>query len=197
MSFLSARKKHQEFDKVIRPHLDKLYRLAYRLSGSRDQAEDLVQETVIRIYPKQHELKALDKPGSWLAKVLYNLFVDWKRREQRSPVLVNSEVAEDEGAQVINLDFTPVRQNSLEFSVDKGQFTSRLLKALEKLSEEQRLALMLYEVEGYTLPEIEEITNVPVGTLKSRLFRARSQLKTLFNQGTDDTAQACQEVGDQ
>ncbi len=190
------RKKHQEFEVLVKPHLDALFRLAFRLTGSRDQSEDLVQETVVKIYERQHELAALQRPGAWLAKVLYNLFVDIRRREKRSPVSLVADLTGD-SAQVISLDSFPMEQRSPEQDIDQGQFTHKLVHALEQLSEEQRVALMLYEVEGYSLTEIEQITDVPVGTLKSRLHRARNQLKTLFDQGTDDGLASCREVGEQ
>ncbi len=179
----------------MKPHMEALYRLAFRLTGTRDRSEDLVQETVVKIYARQHELAALQRPGAWLAKVLYNLFVDQRRREKRSPVSLIGDLG-GESAQVINLDAFPSSQASLEQDIDQGQFMHKLANALKQLSEDQRIALMLYEVEGYSLPEIEQITEVPVGTLKSRLHRARNQLKTLFDQGTEDALTSCKGLGD-
>lgn len=180
---------------MVKPHLDSLYRLAYRLTGSRDQSEDLVQETVVKIYARQHELADLQRPGAWLAKVLYNLFVDLRRREKRSPVSLAGDLSGD-SAQVIHLDTFPADQMGPEQDIERGQFMQKLARALDQLSEAQRVAVMLYEVEGYSLPEIEKITDVPVGTLKSRLHRARNQLKTLFDQGTNDGFASCRGVGE-
>lgn len=187
--------KQQDFEKLVRPHLHAMYRLAFRLTGSRDRSEDLVQETVAKIYPRQHELAKLDNPGSWLAKVLYHLFIDLRRREQRSPVVNITDLGED-SAQIINLDIFPGQQSSVENAIEQGQFIQRLDSALGQLNEDQRMALMMYEVEGYSLGEIEEITDVPVGTLKSRLHRARIQLKSLFIEGTDHAEDSCKEIGD-
>ena len=74
---------HPTFEKILRPHMDRLYRLAWRLTGRKAEAEDLFQELLIRAYRKLDNLVNIDAPGSWLSRVMYNLFIDEQRRFAR------------------------------------------------------------------------------------------------------------------
>ena len=76
----------ETFEALIQPHLDSLYRAAYRLTGNSLDAEDLVQDVCLRAYPRLSELRKLDYPKGWLMKVQYRLFVDGSRHRDRSPV---------------------------------------------------------------------------------------------------------------
>src|SRR6186713_3002626 len=75
-----------EFDQLLRGHVRPLYRYAYRWTGDVDQAEDLVQETLTRLYPELPKLREIEQLRPWVARVMYRLFVDWLRRAHRSPV---------------------------------------------------------------------------------------------------------------
>ena len=86
---------HAQFERLIRPHLKRLYSLAYRFTGQRDDAEDLVQDLLLKLYPRLEEMQAIDKLSPWLSKVLYRQYVDQYRRKQRSPI---SFMNEDEEA---------------------------------------------------------------------------------------------------
>ena len=71
------------FEKLVRPHFDRLYRLAFRLTGHKAEAEDLFQELLIKAYGKLDDLVTIEEPGSWLSRVMYNLFIDEQRRFAR------------------------------------------------------------------------------------------------------------------
>ena len=73
----------ETFEKLVRPHFDRLYRLAFRLTGQKHAAEDLFQELLIKAYGKLDDLVSIDEPGSWLSRVMYNLFIDEQRRFAR------------------------------------------------------------------------------------------------------------------
>jgi len=164
------RSEQQRFDALLKPHLQQLYRLAYRLTSRREDAEDLLQDLLIKIYPRSKELAAVDNPLSWLSRVLLNQYIDTYRRQQRSPLVSvkdenrfyqlteNSDPQPDEVAE---------RENTLQ----------QLQSALQALSSDHRIVIMLHDVEGYTLEEIQQMQEVPLGTLKSRLSRARNQLQ--------------------
>ncbi|MFQ5488882.1 MAG: RNA polymerase sigma factor, partial [Gammaproteobacteria bacterium] len=80
LGFSSKRADQAHFERLLRPHLEQLYRLAYRFTGNATDAEDLVQDLLIKIYPRREELKQVEKLRPWLARVMYNLFIDHKRR---------------------------------------------------------------------------------------------------------------------
>lgn len=161
------------FEALVGPHLDHLYRLAWRLSGSTADAEDLVQDLLIKVYPRQAEIRELDAARPWLARVLYRLYVDRWRRAGRSPLV---EAAPDEEGEDI-IDATADGGPGPEATADREQERDRLAAAVEALNADQRALVILHDVEGYTLAELETVLEAPMGTLKSRLHRARAHLR--------------------
>jgi len=164
------RSEQQRFDALLKPHLQQLYRLAYRLTSRREDAEDLLQDLLIKIYPRSKELAAVDNPLSWLSRVLLNQYIDTYRRQQRSPLVS----VEDENR------FYQLTENSdpqPDEVAERENTLQQLQSALQALSSDHRIVIMLHDVEGYTLEEIQQMQEVPLGTLKSRLSRARSQLQ--------------------
>lgn len=171
---------------LIRPHLDKLYRLAYRLTGTRTDAEDLVQDVLVKVFARD-ELSSVRDLGAWLGRVLYNQFIDDRRRYGRMPI----KLVDDEQT----VEFAASDADAPEQQAAAAQQRNRLSRALAKLSEEQRVAVLLHDAEGYTLSEIEALTAAPIGTLKSRLHRARARLADLLKKdGTFSTPTACKSV---
>lgn len=167
------------FERFIVPHFDSLYRRAYRLTRDRDDAEDLVQELWIRAYHAFDDLRSFDNPTGWLLRVLYRLFVDLTRRNACSPVRPLS-AAEEEGSSMEVASMEPGPAEHAETDL----LRQRLHRALKALRPEEQALLVLHEVEGYSLAEIEEITELPPSTVKSRLHRARAKLGRLM-QHTD------------
>jgi RNA polymerase sigma-70 factor, ECF subfamily len=163
------------FDQLVRPHFNRLYRLAYRLTGSKPEAEDLYQELLIKAFSKLDDLVNIEEPGSWLSRVMYNLFVDQHRRfvRQRMHIVEESQLSSD-GIAGLPGDDDPVADNM------RRQQLIRLDAALQQLSEEHRLVVLLHDTEGYKLKEIQELTGTPVGTVKSRLHRARARLREIL-----------------
>jgi len=166
---------NQVFERVVRPHFDRLYRLAWRLTGSKAEAEDLFQELLIKAYGKLDELVHIEQPGAWLSRVMYNLFVDQHRRFARRRLHIVEE-GQLPGAGVADL---PGGNNPVAESERAERFL-RLDAALNQLSEEHRVTVLLHDTEGYKLTEIQELMGVPVGTIKSRLHRARAKLREIL-----------------
>jgi RNA polymerase sigma factor (sigma-70 family) len=168
------------FEKLVRPHFDRLYRLAWRLTGQKAEAEDLFQELLIKAYGKLDDLVHIDQPGSWLSRIMYNLFIDERRRfaRRRMHTVEEGEMAGD------GLAGLPGKENPAR----DHERRERLLKldaALSRLSDEHRLIVLLHDTEGYKLAEIQDLTGVPIGTVKSRLHRARARLREfLIEDGT-------------
>jgi RNA polymerase sigma-70 factor (ECF subfamily) len=161
---------HSRFEQLVGPHLKNLYRLAFRLTGQRDDAEDLVQDMLLKLYPRLEEMQAVDNLAPWLSRVLYRLFVDQHRRQQRSPIdlMGDEEVVYEMHA---STDARP------DEAVNADLGNKLINDALLQLSEEHRIVILLHDVEGYSLQEINEMLDIPVGTIKSRLSRARNKLR--------------------
>lgn len=171
-----------EFETLLKPHLMRMYSLAYRLTGSSAEAEDLVQDVLVKIYPKRQDLHHIEKFRPWLGRVLYTTFIDQYRRTRNSPLrLVVSSFPDD---QAESFDAIPTGRPNPEEYFEKDQTRKTIQRAMQSLNEDQRHLCMLHDVEGYTLSEIEIILEVPIGTLKSRLHRAREKLRKILQDET-------------
>ncbi len=168
------------FTALIRPHLERMYRLAYRLTGHREDAQDLVQDVLLKLHAQTDRLAEVEAVATWLARVLYHQFIDNQRRyRSRRLTLVEDPVISADP------DQAPAMEASTEELV-QGEFTiSRVMAAMEQLSDDHQLMIKLHDVEGYTISEIAEITGIPLGTLKSRRQRARERLQILLDEGPD------------
>ncbi len=169
----------EQFEQLIEPHLNHLYQLAFRFCNNQTDAEDLVQDVVIKLLPRSEEMCQIEKLRPWLAKVLYRLFIDQYRQRARSPLNL---VAEDENK--LFEQPSPSTQ-SPESETEADQSQKHLTEALQTLNADQRAVVLLHDVEGYTLSELENILDSPQGTLKSRLSRARSQLREYLQQNEE------------
>lgn len=161
------------FDALVRPHLTYLYRLAFRFCGNQQDAEDLVQDLLVKLYSRCAELEKVDKLRPWLVTSLYRMFVDGTRRKKRSPL----ELIGDEVAFYETVAGSAVLPNE---ALAEDQRIAQIQDAFQRLSEDHRVLMTLHDVEGYRLVELEEMLDVPVGTLKSRIHRARARMRQLL-----------------
>ena len=177
---MSSRDDSLTFERIVRPHLDRLYRLAWRLTGSKPEAEDLFQELLVRAFGKLDDLVAVDDAGPWLCRVMYNLFIDQKRRFARTRLrFVEEGQLAGDGIEGLPGPGSPDYDNS------RYETIVRLDKALKQLSDDHRIVVLLHDSEGYKISEIQQITGVAAGTVKSRLHRARARLREILS--TDGT----------
>jgi RNA polymerase sigma-70 factor (ECF subfamily) len=158
----------KRFATLIEPHLESLYRAAYRLTRNRSDAEDLVQDTCIRACLNINELRSSKRVKSWLLRVLNNVFIDGARRKQASPVDVYAN-GTNLTAACASSELTP------EESFSATQREAQLHRAWLSLDHGHRMLLAL-RAEGYSLPEISQITGIAMDALTMRLYRARQNL---------------------
>ncbi|MEK6750569.1 MAG: RNA polymerase sigma factor [Pseudomonadota bacterium] len=169
-----TKRKSSSFEELCAPHLEVLYRLAYRFTNDRHNAEDLVQDLLTKLFARAQELTAIEPLRPWLIRSLYNLFIDRVRAQGRSPFISLDENAPEVATWAADGP-TP------EDSADQALTTNLIQAALDKLSEEHRAVVTLHDVEGYTLQELAVTLDVPIGTLKSRLHRARAALRGILS----------------
>ena len=172
---MSNDRHNETFERLVRPHLERLWRLAFRLAGSRADAEDLFQELLVRAYGRLDDLVAIDEPGSWLSRVMYNLFIDERRRFGRTRLHVVEEgFLAGEGIEGMAGRENPVHDQ------ERHEKLRQLGAALAQLSDEHRVVVLLHDTEGYTISEIQDVIGIPEGTVKSRLHRARARLREIL-----------------
>jgi len=169
------------FEEEALPHLDAVYRFALRLTGSNFEAEDLVQETFLRAYKAWDQFTRGTKAKSWLFTICRNVFLRGRERAHRHDEIV-SETADRTGPGPNPVN--PVWVSALGVDPEGDFFDSivdvSIVSAIEALPEEYRTAVIMSDVEGLPYAEIAELLDVPVGTVKSRLFRGRRRLQEVL-----------------
>ncbi len=163
------------------PHLDAVYRFALRLTGSPERAEDLVQETFLRAYRSWDQYTPGTKCKSWLFTICRNLFLREEERGRRHDELVEENaLAEGPGGPLANPVWLSLRETDPEGEFFDSIVDEEVLKAIDTLPEEYRTTVVLSDLEGLPYQEIAEMMDVPVGTVKSRLFRGRRRLQEVL-----------------
>lgn len=173
----------RDFQSVAMPHLDAVYRTALALCRNREEAEDLVQATYARALERFASFRAGTNCRAWLLAILRNMWVDELRHRRvagtPADIAEHPVAAADEPPEA-----SPAWTGAGEVL---GQFADDEVRgALLELPEDQRLTLMLVDVEGLTLAETAEVLGVPAGTVKSRTSRAREALKRRLMQHAKD-----------
>jgi len=180
IDLFTKRRSRGKFTDLVRPHLRVMYRMAYRWTQNREDAEDLVQEALVKLIDRSDEMLQIDKLRPWLIKVVYRCFIDSYRKRKRSPIGVAGAWHGDESL----LDDLIRRNPDEKDSIKQYEQQRMLLRALETLKEDQRNIILLHDAEGYSAAETAEILEISIGTVKSRLHRARQEIKKFLGEGT-------------
>ena len=154
------------WDDLVREHADRVYRLAYRLSGDAQDAEDLTQDTFIRVFRSLQSYQ----PGTfegWLHRITTNLFLDMVRRRNR----IRMEALPED------YDRVPSHGPSPEQAYHDARLDPDLQSALDELAPEFRAAVVLCDIEGLSYEEIGATLGVKLGTVRSRIHRGRQALR--------------------
>lgn len=170
---------HDSFEAEALPHLDAVYRFALRLAGSPSEAEDLVQETFLRAYRAWDQYTLGTRAKSWMFTICRNAFLRQRERDVRRDELV----AEAAGA---SGDGDGTREKAIfagradydpEGDYFRGLVDERILEAIDALPHDFREAVVLSDLHDLSYQEVAEVLGIPLGTVKSRLFRGRRLLQ--------------------
>ncbi len=176
ITFKRRRSGQDRFETLMTPHFDALYSAARRMTLSPHDAEDLVQEVCIKAFNRFDELEQIKFPRAWLLKVMYNKFIDDKRRTARSPV--DMAWTGEESAEP---DDIASRADQPDDLVDREQHVEQILRAMRCLNADQCALVAMHDVEGVSIDELSELTGMPAGTIKSQLHRTRRKLGRLLS----------------
>ena len=164
-----------DFEEVALVHLDLLYRTALRLTHDRAEADDLVQETWLRALQHFDQFDPGSNCRAWLVTILRNAFLNRLRRQGRERL--ESDMTGERG------DSAPFEDSAIERSTPEEEFFQTVFhgdveRALKRLSPAFQQVIVLADLEGFTYKEIAQVLNCPIGTVMSRLSRARQLLRT-------------------
>jgi RNA polymerase sigma-70 factor (ECF subfamily) len=175
-----ARKARKEFEAQVLPHLDGLFGTALRLTRHPRDAEDLVQDTMLRAYRFWHRFEPGTNARAWLYKILTNTFINRYHKGRRDQELALAAAAEATGdaptAAMLSAEVTHASRDP-EGALASRMLSDDVVRALEALPADFRIAVLLCDVEEFSYKEIAEILDCPVGTVMSRLFRGRRLLQ--------------------
>jgi RNA polymerase sigma factor (sigma-70 family) len=179
MSEVQRRKYSQEeknsiFDGEFMPHIDSMYNFAYRLTFDEDDAKDLVQDTYLKAYRFINSFEQGTNAKAWLFRILKNSFINEYRRKIKQPAKVDYQEVETyyNSDDVDYQSTSDMRAESL-----KDMLGDEISNALNSLAVDFRTVIILCDLEGFTYEEMSKILDIPIGTVRSRLHRARNLLK--------------------
>jgi RNA polymerase sigma-70 factor (ECF subfamily) len=160
-----------EFQRDTLEHLNALYNFAMYLTHNPSEAEDLVQETYLRAFRFSHRFEPGTHLRAWLFQILRNTFLTFYRLRERETAVAEDGVPDWE---------VPMFHDAPEDTGRALEAHTDLERAMRRLPEEFRTVLLLAEVEGMPLEEVAHVMSCPVGTVKSRIFRAKERLRGLL-----------------
>ena len=166
--------KQEQFEQEALPHLDAVYRFALRLTGSPADAEDLVQETFLRAYKSWDHYTPGTAAKSWLFTICRNAFLRQRQQDNR-----RTQVMQEAAPSETPL-FMPAYQEDPEGAFFTGLVDETILAQIDKIPADFREVVLLSDLEGLSYAEIANVLDIPLGTVKSRLFRGRKLLQKVL-----------------
>lgn len=176
---MTNKERERLFEREFYPHLDALHNFAMRLSGQESDADDLVQDTFLKAWRFIESYQRGTNAKAWLFRILRNSFINEFRKKSKQPHAsdfseLDERVSAGDDDQFV---YTPV---DLRVEVFKNLLGDEVTGALQRLDLNFRLIILLSDVEEFTYEEISKILDIPIGTVRSRLHRARNELKSLL-----------------
>jgi RNA polymerase sigma-70 factor (ECF subfamily) len=163
----------EEFEKLVKANRDALYRIAYRLTGNRDDAEDLLLEALTEAWESFNHFQKGTEFVRWVATIMTHTFLDWQRKNSHYEFVSLDEPSEED-EEPLEL---PDETDGPEELALRREFWRAAKKALDELPPEFRTVVALVDMEGLSYEEVAKILNCPIGTVRSRLHRARTILR--------------------
>ena len=170
----TEKEKYQIFDTEFMPHIDSMYNFAYRLTMDEDEAKDLVQDTYLKAFRFISSFQRGTNAKAWLFRILKNSFINDYRKKSKEPVKLDYQEVEtfynsDEADSDITID--------LRVETVQDMIGDEIANALNSLAVDFKAVIILCDIEGFTYEEMAKILDIPIGTVRSRLHRARNLLK--------------------
>ena len=161
------------FEKLVLEYEKSVYNIALRMTGNSEDASDMTQEAFIKAYNSLQSFRGDSKFSVWIYRIATNVCLDFLRSKSRRPTVSLS--VEDNDGEEVQLDVADESQ-SPELLLDRQMTRESVRRGLDTLSPEYRQILLLREIQGLSYDEISEALGLEVGTVKSRIFRARKKL---------------------
>lgn len=166
--------KQRIFDQEFLPHIESMYNFAYRITYDEDEAKDLVQETYFKAFRFIDSFREGTNARAWLFRILKNSFINEFRKKSKEPSKVDYQEVE---AYYNSEESGEHAGSSLSVECFRDMIGDEISNALNALAVDFRIVIILCDLEGFTYDEMSKILDIPIGTVRSRLHRARNLLR--------------------
>jgi RNA polymerase sigma factor (sigma-70 family) len=170
----TEQQKHRIFEVEFLPHIDAMYNFAYRITYDEDSAKDLLQDTYYKAYKFIESFQVGTNAKAWLFRILKNSFINEFRKKNKEPAKVDYQDVE---TYYNSDDVNEVITSDLRIEVLQDMIGDEVSNALNSLAVDFRIVIILCDIEGFTYEEMSKILDIPIGTVRSRLHRARNLLR--------------------
>ncbi|ADQ17385.1 sigma-70 family RNA polymerase sigma factor [Leadbetterella byssophila] len=167
--------KHRIFNQEFMPQIDSMYNFAYRLTNDEDDANDLLQDTYMKAFRFINSFQQGTNAKAWLFRILKNSFINDYRKKSKEPSKIDYQ--EVETVYNSNEDAEVESTTDLRIEAVQDLIGDEVATALNSLPVDFRTVIILCDIEGFTYEEMAKILDIPIGTVRSRLHRARNLLK--------------------
>lgn len=164
---------NSEYEKIVLPHKDALFNFALKMTGSPDDADDLVQETLMKAYRFFDKFEKGTNIKAWLFRILKNSFINMYRKQSKEPDKVDYD---DVSNFYESIKATEIKSMHVQEDIFSHLLNDDVAEAISELPEDFRTVIILSDIEEYSYEEIAEFIDRPIGTVRSRLHRARKLL---------------------
>lgn len=167
----------KSFEILISRYEKLAYNVAYRILGNEEDAKDMTQESLIKVYKYLKNFRMDSSFSTWLYRIVMNTCKDELRKKKLNVISIDKPINTTDGSMYMDIkDSSSTPEEELESKETQGE----VQKALSKVNEKNRIVVVLRDIKGFTYSEISEILDVPVGTIKSRINRGRQELKSIL-----------------
>lgn len=175
----------EAFEKLVESHQKKIYNIAFKLIGNREDALEIAQEALIKIYRAIKNFQGKSSFSTWIYRITTNVCLDYlrKTKNNRTVVSINEKVKFNENEISMQIEDTKLSPNHIS---ERKEFWATISMTLQKIPEEQKVVIVLRDIHGFSYSEIAKNIKCPEGTVKSRLNRGRLLLKDLLKKNNPE-----------
>lgn len=167
----------ESFELLIKDYQVYAYNIAYRMMGNEEDAKDITQEALIKVYKSIHKFKETSSFSTWLYRIVMNTCKDELKKRKEATVSLDKEIETDDGT--ISREIGDERLNPSTI-VERNEVSQLVQEAISELPDANRMVVVLRDIQGLSYEEISQVIKEPIGTVKSRISRGRNQLKKLL-----------------
>ncbi|WHH59938.1 sigma-70 family RNA polymerase sigma factor [Petroclostridium sp. X23] len=166
------------FEQLIENYQKKVFNIAYRILGNPDDASDMAQEVFLKVYKSISNFKEESSLSTWIYRIATNVCLDEVRKRKKAAVVsINSTIQLEDGEINVQMEDEGPGPDQL---VEEKELREEVRKAIESLNDEHKVAIILRDINGFSYEEISNILQCSLGTVKSRINRARNALKNIL-----------------